>query len=251
MSRFNEPDDLYAGLDDALSPRDKAALYNSEVLGAEMGIPSHVRDLVGDELFDVLPREGRSGRAEAISFAQNEAFNDYNPDGDYRNLASAKGGTSVYPEGEEHEPASSGLEEIPTATSMPDRPRTVAAAYDPERKVLTLVFRDGTYYNYYEVTMNEWQTFRGRASKWQYIRNVLDGKPRGAASAAGDDISADVRAAIYMVARTAQTRMRGKTPASQMRTAINKSSAPKSYPGRKPGVNPAQNAGKPPKRRGR
>ena len=72
--------------------------------------------------------------------------------------------------------------EAPTATSMPDRPRTVAAAYDRKRKVLTIVFGTGKIYNYYDVDDSEWVDFKNLDSKWEYIRDVLDSKPRGYAN---------------------------------------------------------------------
>lgn len=98
--------------------------------------------------------------------------------------------------------SSPGLYEAPTQTSNPDRPRTVAAAYNPSRSVLTVMFRDSTLYNYYDVDMDEWITFRDLSSKWEYIKNVLDYKPRGPASTT--DLPADMRAEAYVLARAAQ-----------------------------------------------
>jgi hypothetical protein len=94
------------------------------------------------------------------------------------------------------------LYEVPTKTSNPDRPRTVAAAYNPERGVLTVMFRDSTLYNYYDVELEEWEAFRDRDSKWQYIRDYLDVKPRGPASLS--DLPADMRSEAYVIARGAQ-----------------------------------------------
>jgi hypothetical protein len=94
------------------------------------------------------------------------------------------------------------LYEVPTKTSNPDRPRTVAAAYNPERGVLTVMFRDSTLYNYYDVDLEEWIAFRDKDSKWQYIRDYLDVKPRGPASIT--DLPADMRSEAYVIARGAQ-----------------------------------------------
>jgi len=74
------------------------------------------------------------------------------------------------------------LVEDPTTTTNVSRPRTVAAAYEPDEEKLTIVFRDGTFYNYYEVTSGEWEKFRNSYSKGPYISQFLDGKPRGVAS---------------------------------------------------------------------
>jgi hypothetical protein len=91
---------------------------------------------------------------------------------------------------------------VPTSTTNPDRPRTVAAGYDRQRSVLTVVFRDGTYYNYYEVSTTEWQDFKRRVSKGQFIYKYLDFKPRGPASVSS--LPAYARTALYKVTRAIQ-----------------------------------------------
>ena len=91
---------------------------------------------------------------------------------------------------------------VPTSSSNPDRPRTVAAGYDKGRQVLTVVFRDGTYYNYYEVNTNEWQDFKKRVSKGQYIYKYLDYKPRGAANV--NSLPSYARTALYKLTRAIQ-----------------------------------------------
>lgn len=118
--------------------------------------------------------------------------------------------------------------EIPTATSMPMRPRTVAAVWDPMRQVLTLVFRDGTFYNYYDVSYNEWTTFKGLPSKWQYIRDVLNNKGRGPADVGS--MPADAREFLYRAARTAQVRNSAATfKAQQKRPYYNYRKSAKGY----------------------
>lgn len=92
--------------------------------------------------------------------------------------------------------------EVPTQTSEPDRPRTVAASYDPQRSVLTLVFRDSTIYNYYDVTVDEWYEFKGLSSKWQYISDHLNFKPRGPADTS--DLPPKLRYLAYRGARALQ-----------------------------------------------
>jgi len=74
------------------------------------------------------------------------------------------------------------LVEDPTTSTNVSRPRTIAAAYAPDEEKLTIVFRDSTFYNYYEVTMQEWEFFKKNYSKGPYIKKVLDKKPRGVAS---------------------------------------------------------------------
>lgn len=92
--------------------------------------------------------------------------------------------------------------EVPTQTSQIDRPRTVAASYSPERSVLTLVFRDSTIYNYYDVSIDEWRDFKGLTTKWAYISDHLNFKPRGPASTS--DLPPKLRYLAYRGARALQ-----------------------------------------------
>ena len=71
--------------------------------------------------------------------------------------------------------------EVPTATSNSDRPRTLAAAYNPQKEILTLMFRDGTVYNYYDVQKDLWEYFREQSTKGEFIKSMLDDHPRGQA----------------------------------------------------------------------
>lgn len=57
-----------------------------------------------------------------------------------------------------------------TSTSDPLRPRTVAAGYDPRTQVMTVVFRDGTWWNYYDVPEDIWEGFEQADSKGQYLK---------------------------------------------------------------------------------
>jgi hypothetical protein len=104
--------------------------------------------------------------------------------------------------------AAAPLSVVPTSSSNPARPRTVAAGYDKVREVLTVVFRDGTFYNYYEVRPTEWQDFKRRVSKGQYIYQYLDFKPRGPANVRS--IPAAARKTLYGLARLNQLKSGGK-----------------------------------------
>lgn len=109
------------------------------------------------------------------------------------------------------------LTDVPTSSTDYGRPRTVAAGYDPSTQTMTVVFRDGTFYNYYEVTPGEWENFHASISKgapWLNRKNskqasdgLFIGKPRGVAS--GADVNPEVRAQLYRVART-HSRARGR-----------------------------------------
>jgi hypothetical protein len=120
----------------------------------------------------------------------------------YNNLAEFEGSQ----DGEDESPAE--LTVVPTSTINPERPRTVAAGYDKLDKKITVVFRDGTYYNYYQVSPTEWQAFKARVSKGRYIYSYLDSKPRGPADTG--TISATAQKAFYRLARGSQIHYKGR-----------------------------------------
>lgn len=101
------------------------------------------------------------------------------------------------------------ITEVPTSSKFPERPRTVAAGYDGKRKCLTVVFRDGTYYNYYDVTALQWRNFKSARSKGQYIYTHLDSHPRGVADVSA--LNTEAREALYRVSRTGQKQRKGLT----------------------------------------
>jgi hypothetical protein len=97
---------------------------------------------------------------------------------------------------------------VPTSTTNPQRPRTVAAGYDEEEEKLTVMFRDGTLYNYYEVDANEWAAFKANRSKGAIIYRMLDFKPRGYADESS--MSKGAREAFYRYSRGVQVVKEGK-----------------------------------------
>lgn len=117
---------------------------------------------------------------------------------------------------------------MPTSSIYPQRPRTVAAGFDPSRRVLTVVFRDGTFYNYYNVTNTTWGNFKRAHSKGQYIKTFLDGHHRGAAGADASLLKAGHMEALYRAARTAQALanglQKGQKSGRRRKDAWNKSS---------------------------
>jgi hypothetical protein len=99
--------------------------------------------------------------------------------------------------------------QIPTSSKNPQRPRTVAAAYNAFNQTLTVVFLDSTFYNYYKVNENEWNSFKESYSKGEYIASVLDSKPRGIADVSS--FPAEHRVEAYEAARSAQLRYHSTT----------------------------------------
>jgi hypothetical protein len=133
----------------------------------------------------------------------------------------------------------------PTGTSNPRRPRTVAAGYDRDRKVLTLVFRDGTFYNYYDVSEYMWNSFKSLPSKGAYIKRYLDKKPRGEADLSY--VTKEAQELVYRVSRTNQILYSGNDMFRPRRQPKLESRLPKN-PGRNPsrgGTNPAARRRKP------
>lgn len=67
--------------------------------------------------------------------------------------------------------------DIPTSTTNFKRPRTLAAGYDPNEGTMTVVFRDGTFWNYYGVSAEQWSKFHLAYSKGPFLnRKSPDGK---------------------------------------------------------------------------
>lgn len=112
------------------------------------------------------------------------------------------------------------ITDIHTSSTNYSRPRTVAAGYDESKMTMTVVFRDGTFYNYYEVSPQEWAAFYASYSKgspWlnrgfakgkngKPPRQTQDGlfvrKPRGYADVS--QIDPRVLEQLYRVARANQ-----------------------------------------------
>lgn len=112
------------------------------------------------------------------------------------------------------------LTDIPTSSTNYSRPRTVAAGYDPGSRTMTVVFRDGTFYNYYDVTPGEWENFSASYSKgtpWlnkgfpngkQKFDGLFIGKRHEPADVTAIDPA--IREALYRVSRTQQIYQRPK-----------------------------------------
>lgn len=216
MPTLPEPDDLYNSMD-PYSNRDAQVYNDPEVRRAEHQIPSDVYDqtveYLGKSPYDAFPMTGsRYESAQESAVMRNEAKTDYNPNTSGLRPPGFFGPEFVDPNGPlgQFRTPSLGKQfdsEIPTATSQPWRPRTVAAGYDGVRGILTLMFRDGTLYNYYEITPSMWATFKSLPTKWRYIADVLDAMPRGYANTASVDRR--VLDLMYQTSRAAQILRRG------------------------------------------
>lgn len=112
--------------------------------------------------------------------------------------------------------------DIPTSSSNVSRPRTLAAGYylyvgerakpyDDRKGKVTVMFRDGTLYNYYDVPPGVWQQFRNsvskgpmlnRRNKYQGSDGILLNYPHGPADL--NDVPEELQRYIYRTARAAQ-----------------------------------------------
>lgn len=59
---------------------------------------------------------------------------------------------------------------FPTSSSNPQRPRTLRAGYDYNTRVLTVVFRDGTWWDYRNVPSELWEAFKAADSKGKFLK---------------------------------------------------------------------------------
>lgn len=182
----------------------------SQVISPLAGLP--VSASSGDFAF----AKGVLGKATGEDGLWDDYWEDDQAGYDYQNLAGTQisvGGQiytrpgSAVTKGRGRQPAPISL--VPTSTINPDRPRTVAAGYDEKRAVLTVVFRDGTFYNYYDVDVATWQQFKQVQSKGRFIASNLDYQPRGTANMGKAPVHA--REQLYRVARTGQLVNDGQT----------------------------------------
>ena len=58
---------------------------------------------------------------------------------------------------------------VPTSTIDHNRPRTIAAGYSSKTKIMTVVFRDGTWWNYFGVPTTVWNNFKAAYSKGRFL----------------------------------------------------------------------------------
>ena len=196
---------------------------------------------VADEFsVDMRTREGKqAGRIYSGNITEDDAgyqaANQFYSPRSYEVSQTADETTLLYSDGAS---AAFVQKDIPTSSTNYSRPRTVAAGYDPERQTMTVVFRDGTFYNYYEVTQSEWNAFHAsyskgkpwlnKANKHQSSDGLFVHKPRGDADMS--QVLPEIREALYRVVRTHQQKNptkvgRTSTTAQMYRT----SKAGKSY----------------------
>jgi hypothetical protein len=153
------------------------------------------------------------------------------------------------------------LTDVPTSSTNVKKPRTVAAGYDPSRGVLTVMFRDGTLWNYYQISKDEWIKFHASISKGNpYINRSFLAKPQGLADLGG--ITDDFLSQLQLMARVSQFRYKSRRATrdpygnkiygvkgeAQRKSQLSPRSATSRSYAKSNGVNPSK-GGKPPKRK--
>jgi hypothetical protein len=117
------------------------------------------------------------------------------------------------PEVHRYTGAPSPITYVPTSTTNPQRPRTVAAGYQyfkaEKSGVLTVVFRDGTFWNYYGVPNLVWNNFKTSRSKGRYIVVHLEKYEYGPADVSS--FNSNYRETLYRLARSSQVAREGYT----------------------------------------
>lgn len=91
-----------------------------------------------------------------------------------------------------------------TSTENPQRPRTLAAGYDPKTRTMTVVFRKNVWWNYYDVPFEIWEEFQAAPSKGKYLQEGLDNWKRMGRPNMGS-FSKRQRAKLNNLAKEAET----------------------------------------------
>jgi len=88
--------------------------------------------------------------------------------------------TDLDPEESELDDSPARIRIYVTSTKNPSKPRTLRAGYDYKTGTMTVVFPDGTFWNYYRITEIEWNSFKSAPSKGEWLHvNGFNNKPHG------------------------------------------------------------------------
>lgn len=125
-----------------------------------MPSPKELRDDLNDSGSKLTPQQ----RYDRMIKEEFDKWAEDNPDPD----------DTTTPDGARNGTVWASLTENPTSTTNVEEPRTLAAGYDRKNFILTIQFRDGTLYNYYDVPPSIWREFRFAESKGKYMQSGLD-----------------------------------------------------------------------------
>lgn len=212
MPNYRDRDDPYYVLDLEDFSKDKS--YGGRLSGRQPG--SRFQEAIhkgdtpyGDSITADLPSVTSGGTVVAASTADFDSISIYEDDD---------------PEDVDvHVPAP--ITQVPTSTINPQRPRTVAAGYNAKTNIMTVIFRDGTWWNYQSVSSLEWANFKSAYSKGRYLlaHGFQDGNREGGVGVPADvgAIDSQEREILAIRARAVQVHsggiQKGQTLAGQRR----------------------------------
>lgn len=152
-------DDIRDEIDRQVSDPDKRAEVLKEVLAGSGDLPRNAstQDIVNEARKEAEAHapEGLGGTGGASTGFGKRAFL-----ADYERIA--------------WDPAIPYPQITPTRTTDEERPRTIAAGYDPNNSILRVTFRNGRVYEYLDVPGNIWAAFQRTPSPGKLIYTVLD-----------------------------------------------------------------------------
>lgn len=192
---FMGPGRLGQGL--SINPNEAAYFNQSAIGGWDIADPSTAAD--AEERADLLAElEARAETLAAMGLGPEDiAARWYNPKAqdEYTGVEMPRVGA--------------GLTDIPTSTTNFKRPRTVAAGWkenddDYQKGTLTVIFRDGTPYNFYDVPRSVWIKFHNSISKGRPYLNTTFPREYAHGPADVSSLSDSMRDAVYMAVRTTQ-----------------------------------------------
>ena len=148
---------------------------------------------------------------------------------------------------------------IPTTSTNASRPYTVAAgwaryprqsvAYENSLGTLTLLFRDGTLWNYYDVSHSVWIRFSGSISKGQFVNINSDNPELNDYSNGPADISGVDQRTLNLIHTTARRIQLTSTSKRSYTYTNGKGEEVKAAPGKVVTRRAQKSLGKPPKTR--
>lgn len=100
----------------------------------------------------------------------------------------------------------------PTSTSNPERPRTLVAGYNLRTRTMTVMFRDGTVWDYRDVPPLLWANFKRAFSKGWFLYNSGLDRWHDMGPSNMANLSDEQRENWAIRARTAQVRAEGLAP---------------------------------------
>lgn len=113
------------------------------------------------------------------AFFGEEKGDDYDPAGEVFGAQTGRARRAIEAESLDdiHWDPSRAYPQMQTRSTNPERPRTIAAGYDPKNAILRVTFRNGITYEYLGPSPRQWSAFQKAPSPGKYINTVLEQYP--------------------------------------------------------------------------